>query len=256
MNVEVIVIYLDVYFFINLALDYISLYISGAVFGYRTTFHRLFLSSVSLASLSLILFFCKSALLSFLILLPFSYLFTYIATGRREAKVVLFFIFTELFLGGVIESVGGIIQSGNTILAPSLAVAVLIPCFFIIQKKAKKSLECESVSALVEIDSMRGKLVLLVDSGNLATEPITNRRIIFVGKCAWDRFFSKKALSDSVKSFDVFLKTASGSTTLKAYQPDRISFECKKYNSEKFLVLPSPTCRDFAGFDGIVPLIK
>ena len=150
-----ILIYLDVYFFLCLAFDYISLYVSCAVFAYKPSFSRLFLASLSSSLLSCALLFVKSALVSNVLLFLLALPLCAAAAGRYDVRVFLFFVFCEFFLGGISSFIEGLL-SGEAFVKLGfylllIAAVLIIPIFAVIQKKAKKTLECDRIFATLSL---------------------------------------------------------------------------------------------------------
>ncbi len=250
-----IFIYLDVYFLINLALDYIALFTATSLFRYKVSFSRLFSSAVITSIFSLVFLFVKGGTL---FLIPTALLASTIAVGVWDFKVFLTFVFSELFLGGMGEALNSLFEkklSGTVRGLLVLTVLIIVlPIYLILQKKARRCVESECVRARLCAGDKTIELRLLVDSGNLVFEPCTGRRVIFVGSKISKNIL--EALSPDTEWHEVSVRTASGQSVLRAFIPENLFFEKDTYNKENFLILPSNVCRDFAGFDGIVPLIK
>ncbi len=240
-------IYLDVYFFVNLALDYISFYVALSVFSLNFSFRRVFLSSLLGSVFSLVMLF-SPRVLSITLLAPTALILCYIASRRLDLRVFFFFFITEIFFGGVITSLGESIAA----LVPALLCA--LPVYLALQRRAKKSLDCIPLHARVSVSGEEFVLNLFIDSGNLALDPETKRRVIFIGTRAWKSFLSRGVYPRQWYSLSI--RGASGKSVMRAFVPDKIEFDRNEYNKESFLVLPSPLCHDFAGFDGIAPMIR
>ena len=146
------------------------------------------------------------------------------------------------------KSFNGIYSVFPIIVLCSLASGI----FFIVQRNVKKNIFICTVTADIKLSGRCFRAVLMIDSGNLAFEPITGKRIIFIGS----RAASGLCISSDRLRYPIRLKTASGTDTVMAFEPDDIIFDMEQYNNEKFLVIASNSCSDFAGFDGIAPIIR
>ncbi len=255
MNVEVIFIYLDVYFLLNFLIDYICLYTSCAIFRKKATAKTLTLSTLIGGVISVASLFLSSPFIIFPLYFISSCLICSIAGKSFDVRCLFTFIFCQYLIGGILNSFSSVTGTQAKLTSSLLILLFLVPFIFYILKTAKKSIDCVEVGAKIEILGKTCEFSLLVDSGNLVIEPTTRRRVIFIGKDAFSRLLKNSPLPSNIPVYNVFIKTPAGERWNSAFVPDKITFDNSKYNRENYLILPA-SCKDFAGFDGIVPLIK
>ena len=120
----------------------------------------------------------------------------------------------------------------------------------------RKKLLTTSVTATVKHNNKKKKVCLMIDSGNLAREGVTGRRIIFIKqKSIRDITGDTSDFLKREKIFAIPIKTASGSGVKYGFIPDGLDFNIKKYNKREFIVVPDTTGCEFGGYDGIVGVI-
>lgn len=250
-----IYIYLDVYFLLNFFIDYICLYTSCAVFRKQSSAKTLILSSLVGGVIASGTLFLSSAFAILLIYFIFSCLLCTIAGKSFDVRVIFTFIFCQYLMGGILSSFSSVAKVNIKPISCIIILLFLSPFLFYTLKTAKKSVDCVEVGAEIEVKEKSQHFSFLVDSGNLVVEPTTKRRVIFIGKNAFDRLFNNSDLPPDITRYSVFIKTPAGERWESAFIPDKITFDNARYNRESYLILPA-SCKDFAGFDGIVPLIK
>lgn len=249
------IIYVDVYFLINFCVDYIVLQMTCTFFCKKPRLSRLILSSALGGAISVFLFFADSPLLSILILPAASVAMCKAVIEKAGFGQVIVFWCTCIFTGGFLVAVQGIINGGFTF--PSATVLILPLCitasalFKKTHRSVKRACMTHSIDAEIYFGDSVARVTLLVDSGNLALEPITGKRIIMLGKNA-GRLLS---IPDEAEKYPVNLKSATGESHGYAYAPDKIIFNPDTY-PEEFLILINSSCDSFAGFDGLVPTLK
>ena len=242
-------IYLDVYFFVNLCIDYIAVYSVSAVCHRSSSALRLFTASVFSALLSVALCFTDTPL-DLLILIALTPLICRIAFSGSIAIPSVMLWCVEIFIGGGVSVISGIIHS-SLILIPVIITSVIASALFRrAQKGLLKSIKTPTVTAEVRLGKRRARLTLLVDSGNLARDPESDRRIIFLSRSA----LRKIPIPEGLTGHTLLIKGASGVKEATVYEADEVIFEDDTESSEKFMVLPDCTCEDFAGCDGLAPL--
>lgn len=174
--------------------------------------------------------------------------------GRWISASVIFLSF-GIFFGGMLTAIEGVIRkrfsSPLSIIPILLLSAVGLSVFSLFQKRLRRAVETLSVGAVVRVGENKTRLVLLVDSGNLVREKTSGLRVIIIGERACERL----AFPDGTKSYKVSLKSATGTSVKEAFLPDSTLLE-GEYEEETFLILPEKSCRDFAGYDGIIPIPK
>ena len=249
------VIYIDVYFLINFCVDYIALQMTCTFFCKRGRISRLIISAISGAMASVLLLFADSVILSLLLLPVASSVMCRGVIENAGLKQVGIFWCASIFTGGFLISAEAIFKSGFSVTS---AVTTLVPISLlsaIAFKRAHRSIKRSCISQSIDADIYFGGSVarvnLLIDSGNLALEPVTGRRIIILGKRA-ERLIT---IPERTEKYPVYLKSATGNSCEYAYAPDKIIF-FPDVAPEDFLVLINSSCDDFAGFDGLAPTVK
>ena len=250
-----IFIYLDVYFLLNFFVDYICLYTSCAVFRKKSSAKTLTLASLIGACISLASVFVISPVAVLSVYFITCAILCTLAGKSFDVRVFFTFFFCQYLIGGVLSSFSSVAGTRAKPFSTFIIILFLFPFIFYILKTAKKSVDCVEIKAKVEFSGEVCEFSLLVDSGNLVVEPTTKRRVIFIGKNAFYRLFKNCTLPSGINLYKVFIKTPAGEKWENAFMPDKITFNNDKYNRENYLILPA-SCKDFAGFDGIVPLIK
>lgn len=143
--------------------------------------------------------------------------------------------------------------SSPAILIPLLALcSVTVNVFKNVLIRIKKTCISDSVEAKIRFGNSTTRVNLLIDSGNLAKEPFTGKRIIILGRRASKHLF----IPDTSKRYLVNLKSAVGESIQFAYAPDEILFNHPNIYKEEFLIMTNTDCDDFAGFDGLSPTLK
>jgi hypothetical protein len=252
----VIVIYLDIYFFINFCLDYIALFTAAMVFHIKPSTARLIFSSLVGGIISVILFICDSPLMTALLLPPSAYLMCLIIFEFPALKELIAFVCSGVFMGGTLTAFENLFSThfrSPWVIAPAIILAC-IACFtfYIFQHRARHNASLYTVGVKIQSGGKLSCHRLLVDSGNLAFEPTTGRRIIILGLDA----SRKITLPEDTKYYTILIKTATGEKAVDAFIPENMIFDDERYNKEKFMLMPNPACTDFAGFDGIAPIIR
>ena len=165
------------------------------------------------------------------------------------------FIFLSfgVFFGGLLTALEGITSKRFSTPFMMLPILIISACgtvlFLTLQKRVRKAVETLTATATVIFGEEKVKLTLLVDSGNLIREPVTGKRVIIIGDIASRRLF----IPSDTESYEISLKSATGTSIKKAYKPDLVTFD-EGYDGEQFLILPEASCTSFAGYDGIIPI--
>ncbi len=253
------IIYVDVFFFLNFAVDFLCLYITKKILSLPLSLTRLFVGA-SLGGVWAILFllFPMISLLN----IPAACFMVFVAVGRKKLfGGIIVFLLLEALMGGVISALSSLfsflpksgIRFGAVIL---LSVFLVSSGEKVYEVLIKKKLLTTSVTATLEHRNKKKRVCLMVDSGNLARELTTGRRLIFV---------KEKSIREITGGMDVFLKrekifaipikTASGSGIKYGFIPDGLNFNINKYNKKEFIVVPDLTDCEFGGYDGIVGVV-
>ncbi len=244
-------IYIDIYFFINFAVDFLSLYWASRFVLFSAPPLKITLSAGVGGVWSLIyLFFPSLAFLNLFI----PYIMAVIVSGRKKnIRVMLSFLLFEMLFGGIISALNSLFAflfKNNLALFFLIVAGVFISFLFydISEIYIKKKMKTVSVSATLTHKGKEKKVCLLIDSGNLAREMITKRRVIFI---------KERVISDIYDelTYAIPIKTATGSSVKYAFIPDKINFNDKSYNTEQFIIVPDTEGCEFGGYDGIIGVI-
>ena len=226
------VVYGDLLFLINFSMDFLCFYISCRLLHQKLPVGRAVLSSILGGIYSVVsLFIVADRYLAFLIdvlVLIFMCLLVYLKKGVRARgiiKGIFLYFFVSALLGGLmtalfslfnrIELVTNDMGMNEGIDVWIFALLVLVGSFCALKggKIFRSSSSKKIVSLIIESEIGVVKLRALVDSGNLASEPMSGKSVVFVSveKC-------KKIIDDSILSslnniskideipFDVLLK--------------------------------------------------
>lgn len=247
-----IAIYIDVYFFLNLAIDYLSLYSSAKLIALPFSTIRALIAATLGGTWSVIVFFVPQ--LSFLNI-PFAFIIALISNGIKKIfKKTTFFLFFEMVLGGIIMGIKKLFciipQEG---LGLTAIITICIIFSFLIfegfEAYVKKRIYTISIPVYIRQGDNKKRLSLFIDSGNLAREVSTGRRLIFV-KASTTGF-----TTPNIGVFAIPVKTAVGTKIKFGFIPDEIRFNDKKYNKENYIVVPDSEGCEFGGYDGIIGVI-
>ena len=184
------------------------------------------------------------------------YVMAVIVSGRKKSiRVTLSFLLFEMFFGGIITAFNSLFPF---LFKKNVGLFFLIiGCSFISfllydisEIYIKKKIKTVSVRATIVHKGKEKKVCLLIDSGNLAREALTKRRVIFIkGSVISD------ILEENELTYAIPIKTAAGSNIKYAFIPDGIHFKQKSYNDERFIIVPDTEGCEFGGYDGIIGVI-
>lgn len=251
-------IYIDVFFILNFLIDYLSLYTSGRFLLLTSSAHRISLGASLGAIWSVFYLFFPHF---FLLHLPIAWLMSKISFGQKSIKVTALFLFTEMAFGGITEALRAIFiflpKSGVRLGAFILLATIAFFSFCDLYKiYIRKRINAVSVRADLSFGEKTKEINLLIDSGNLAIESATKRRIIFLKEqLLFESDEEKKCFFAKARLFAVPIKTAAGEGIKYGFIPQKILFYDKKYNCEKFIIVPDTEGCEFGGFDGIIGVV-
>lgn len=259
---EGINIYVDVYFFINFVVDYLSLFSVGRIMLFPVSKKRCFLAAVIGAAYSLAHFFLRLPIL--LHITASVIMVLCISCKRRLLSVtvsVVVFLCCEIFIGGCVTALKELSTfiSGKSMVLFAFIILIAVAgnsIFSIVQFIMRKRLEVLSLNARICHRGKCSELMLMVDSGNLVREHSTKKRVIFVRADAIENTTGEiDTLFERERCYVIPIDTTSGRGTVLGFIPDKIEFSDKKYNNEEFIVVPDIRGGKYGGYDGIAPLI-
>lgn len=260
---ETYVIYADVLFLINFILDFLCLYVAGAILSVKAKLFRLVISAFAGGIYSLFAVYLVS--LPPYITLPVhifaALLICLIANGFHSVKVYLsrsvVFIVTSAFMGGIISALlsltgryytfnGGFyaeISPVFLIIVALLSVGAAYAYALVCQRKTSNM----HLEAVIEKDGNVYSVSLLVDSGLFVLDPLTGKRVIIVSHTAF--------MGDIPPSHRVIpVKTASGNGILYGFKPDKLIIKRlgEKDRETDAIVAIDTVNSSFSGCDGLI----
>lgn len=270
------ILYIDVYFALNFAMDLASLCTAAIIASEKTTFGRLVLASLFGGAFSVVPVMLSLNAVWNLLLAPLAFfLMIRISFGKksvsRTVKFALFSFVTSLFLGGCAEwlsyygaALGGEKKTG--ILVFLIAVFFSFGAFSLWGRHLHRKLETAVVSLSISFRGKNEHFFGLVDSGLLLKEPESGRPVILLKAAFAASLLSEDFLAllssgetGGEKLFSVPIRTASGRGEMPAFLPDRVSIVKKKRGklkaeSAEILVALDFTEGGYGGCPCLVPL--
>ena len=210
---EVKTLYIDVYFLINLTVDYISLYFAATLAKVPTSNKRLLLGAILGALVAVAIVFLPEIIILKIAFSVFGLaLIAFVSTKRislrRRAKFTLAFVIFESLIGAGVHYVYGLLDTFlydylsesaggaynrrliflSLIILLSIGVFKMLISFF-------SNIESEG-SATVEISFLDKtlKTEAFIDSGNLAMDPMDMRPVLFLKRGAAASIFPESVI--------------------------------------------------------------
>jgi stage II sporulation protein GA (sporulation sigma-E factor processing peptidase) len=194
---EVFIIYADILVLINFVLDFLSVFIAGRLTSRKFKTLRVLAASLFGALYSLVYYILYPV--EWYFLLPMHViaasiicLIAYKVSSFKDfAKLTAVFILSAALLGGILNAVYGLSGTFSEgvyteISAPSMILIALISTLVALGYAilCKKKTVYKSMRADIYIDDRPIKVDLLVDSGNLVTEPFSSLPVIILRSSA------------------------------------------------------------------------
>ncbi len=255
-------IYIDVYFFINFAIDFLSLFSVEKVLLIPESKKRCVAGAVIGAIYSVVHFLYQ---LPTIYHLPVAIGMVSVITYKKKLWHTLggvgVFIGAEIFIGGCIYALkklsDALPQKSLVLTAFIIFISVIGYEFYsLVGFILKKRLSVLSLNARLWHKGKCANLILMIDSGNLVREYSTKKRVIFIKADAIKSAIGDvDTLFEREKCYVIPIDTASGKGSVMGFVPDCIEFSDKKYNDEEFIVVPDIRGGKFGGYDGIAPLV-
>lgn len=259
---EMVKIYIDVYFFLNFAIDFLSLFSAEKICFLPESKKRCFIGAF-IGGIYSILFFLFD--LPFFLHLVTAWVIVTIITYKKgiwkTAYAFFVFIASEIFIGGcvtAIKNLSSLLPQKSLVFAGVIIIlAVTGNTFYsLLQLLMKKRLSAISLNANLWHRGRCSKVILMVDSGNLVRERESKKRVIFIKADAIKNSIGDPdTLFEREKCYVIPIDTTSGHGSVMGFVPDKIEFSDKKYNREEFIVVPDIKEGKFGGYDGIAPFI-
>ena len=276
-------LYIDVYFLLNFTVDVLSSFFALRLSKLSGSLIRLILSSLVLASFSILSLFIEEYIflkyfLAVLSLFISSFIIIYKVSLKRRIKYIFSFIIFEGLVGGFTSFLweildkylkGGIeeVELENSrllffaiIVLLSIGVFKMIVSFF-------SHIECEgSVKIKIEIAGRSVICDAFVDSGNMATDPMDMRPVLIIKPSLALRVLPKNVVElSNIDGIDreiqrrirlIPISGATGVKVLVGVRPDRVSVIRKDSNEEIFVTLGiDKEGGDFGGYPALMPSV-
>lgn len=270
-------LYADVLFFVNFAMDFVSLYICAKLLHLKVVTFRFILSSLlggvwGVVSVLLLL----SPAVSFIINVIISYIMlkvAFVCPGviRSIKYTAVLWGVGALIAGGVTlvcslggDTVGAAFSKGQSsffILAVAVFAVLFLVRFFV------RSERVEGCDIILQVNGREVACYALVDSGNLVADPISGLPVIFltvgkmsllVGKNDCEKLLSGDVVSlgDSLKKRLCVLSvtTAAGEAVVYGIKADSVTLCINKEKKMTDAVIAVREKTDFGGRGAVVPL--
>lgn len=257
-------LYLDIYLFINFALDVLCLYFTGCVFCLAMHAGKLALGAALGSAFALLCtLFPGNRAVTALIAVGMSALMCEIAfapTNRRQRMRLLlfFYIFSALF-AGMVSCLYALLPQLLLAFAPRtpsrgrmlFALCICLCClalFFALRAFRMRSGE-KRIDVTVIVAGAAVRLHCFADSGNLLTEPFSGLPVIL---CA-ERKFSAYEAQTARRLRLIPASGVGGHTLLRGFLPDSVIVCNRKHGEKKQAVVAFSDAPFPVECDGIVP---
>lgn len=262
------VVYVDILFLVNFALDYMSLYLSARWKHIKVRKGRLILSAVFLSTYSLwALLYCASYLLLFVSLILAVLVGIQIALKPRGIKNVVICTIIYLFISGAFAGIISFLYrfllqysenikeyssaESKVLVFTALTMISGILIYFGNRLVASNAGETE-VHAKVYIDAYSLDTHLLVDSGNRLIDPLSGKRVVVITPNAAERLFGDGWSSQMflpTRQRCICVETIAGKSILPAFIIDKIVICDEDYDC----IIAVQANKNIEGYDGIFP---
>jgi len=274
-------LYIDVYFLINFTVDILALYFSVRLLNIKTSFARLCISSGFCSVIAIIDVFSQGWLMAGALFIVNAIVVLFVSVGeitlsRRVKLAVLFYIFMML-LGGVVSLmynvidrfIGGIGLEGEVHNRGLLIFSLIILCSIgvlrgVIMIFSNRAAD-RTVRVMLEVADKSIECEALVDSGNLAKDPMGLKPILFISKKLAERLFPRNVVElsdiDSIgenyrKRIRLIPITRLGKThIMTGIVPDRVAILLDKERHMVDLTIAiDKEGEGYGGLDALIPL--
>lgn len=269
MDDEVFIIYADILVLINFVLDFLSLFIAGRLMTKKFRTLRIIAASLFGALYSLVYYLLYPVAWYWLLPMHLAAasvicLIAYkVGSFKDFAKLTAMFILSAAVLGGILSAVYGISGTFSEgvyteISAPSLIIIALLSTLVAVGYAVlcKKKTVYKSIRADIYIDDKPIKVDLLVDSGNLVTEPFSSLPVIILRSSVLPPPLDKPEPGNSPVPLRVIpIKTSSGGGMLFGFIPKKVvlrPFFEKEVTVEAAVAIDTKT-KSFGTYDGLLP---
>lgn len=253
--------YFDIYFAVNFVMDFILLCVTGKIMKFELRFFRIFLAALSAGIFSFVPIIFQSFAVSLFCTMSIPVIMILVSFGKRswstffQTAAILFG--TSFISGGVYNAVAEKVTTVSTVALFMVIFSTMLFCVLFFDIFSIKK-DCELTEVTIFGNGKSQKCKLLCDSGSLVKEPISGLFVIILSQKVFDRLYSKTELENCEFAIKnklrlVPIKTASGSTVIKAVLPQTITYTHKKKTLKCNAMIGRSENESFAGFDGIFP---
>lgn len=268
LNEEVLILYADVYGFLNFALDFLCLWIGGRIVGRAVAGWRLALGALLGAAYGLLILLPGSLPSPFSIPVPLLLLCHLAALGvmsltaygfrsfAQFRKCCFVLLLTETGMGGIVSAcyyIGKQRMTAWEVLGTAAVSAVLLALYgrHIRRKVVTKEMKTEIV-----FGEHRIRCDLLVDSGNLVTEPFSALPVVILSSAVMpEELREPRPETSPVPLRAIPVRTGTGIGLLYGFIPDRVTLcppSAKRKRVDAVIGIDTE-CREFGGKDGLLP---
>lgn len=265
---EATVIYSDVLFLLNFALDYLCLFITSRLLNIKTTLCRLAIASALGGLYSFLPYLAKMpTFVSLPLHIAFAAVLCLVSFGVQDPKrfpvTLLSFIVSSALMGGMISALyslsidysDGVYREpslGSFLLILAISAAVAL-CYGLICRK-----RINTRSSFVRIRFYKNELTLnlLCDSGNLVTEPFSALPVIIVSAtCLPHPYDDPEREGYPLPLRAVPYATGNGRGCYLAFRPDAAEIRplAGKPKPIDVYIAIDTLNKSFSGYDGIMP---
>ncbi|MEA4832129.1 MAG: sigma-E processing peptidase SpoIIGA [Oscillospiraceae bacterium] len=278
---EAEIIYGDMYSLINIAMDLMSLYTASMLMRQKASAGRLIIgSSIGAAAALGIVFWSPPPLAAAAAGIIACFLSVAVAFGIKKRKK-LFPLFgataiSAVFYGGICEFFFGMpgIHTGGGIgaLIYSAAAGIGLILIKLLDARLRARLECPSSDAFIYFGGRHIQARLLIDTGNILTEPYFGLPVMTLSCEAASGLFDEPTMAlirggvndipENAGSYPPFLAIPchfrGGSGILFGFKPEKVLIQnghtASKSKEIDSIVVGIDTCGgDYLGFDGLLP---
>jgi stage II sporulation protein GA (sporulation sigma-E factor processing peptidase) len=260
---ETYVIYADIQFLINFILDFLCLYMAGAILSAPFKVTRLVAAAFfgGIYSVAAVLIFSLPPYITLPIHIAAALLLCLLAYGFGSAKTYFIrcvaFIITSAFTGGIITAVfsltgryytynGGFYAEISPVFLIVISL-ISVGAAYIYAVVCRKRLSNLSVEAVIEKGGKKYNVKLLVDSGMFVVDPLTGKRVVIV---------SYTAFGGEIPSTPrvIPIKTATGSSILYGFKPDKLTITLPGGKEKEIhpVVAVDNGNESFSGYNGLI----
>ncbi len=267
---EETVIYADILLLINFALDFLALFITAKITSKHDRAWRLVLGALFGAVYAFTPYVIElSVSLSVVLHLVSAGVICLIAFGKDGFAKFLYttgvFIVSSALLGGIITAIFSLssgysdgsyreMEIGAFLLTVSFSAVIALAYALI----CKRRMRVKSVAVRLQVQGISSELRLLVDSGNLVTEPFSSLPVIVVASSALP--FPLDSPESEAFTADVRVipyHTSAGRGCFIGFRPERlelIQLAKKPKKLDAYIGIDQSTI-GFSGYDGLMPSV-